>query len=143
MKFGIDINEEKISRKLIEVLKTEGSYVIDLSTINYSNLGNKLHKKILLINSSKLDFYLNIEFSKDIYENEFYYKGENSKALCEYVSNKIKEVFKKDNKINEGMDLYLIKNSICNSVLIKINKDLLKEKDNIEKIIKEALINII
>lgn len=143
MKFGIDINEKKISRELLEALKAEGNYVIDVSIIKNSNLGNRLHKKILLINSSKLDFYLNIEFSKDIYENEFYYKGENSRLFCEEISAKMKKIFKDDSKISEGMDLYLIKNSICNSVLIKINEDLLRERENIVGIIKEALLIVI
>ena len=70
MKYGIDINSEKILSFISEKLKGKGSFIIDFTE---KNNGRALLKKVLIANVTNIDFYFAIEFKNDISFAEILY----------------------------------------------------------------------
>lgn len=140
MKIGIDINNRDISRAVKKELKEKGYYVVDMS-LEEKNIGEKLFKKVLLINSSKLEFFLSLEILVGNGSIDIYYKEENSKKFSEKMIESIKDIGIKKITLNDGKDFYLIKNSKVPTVIIKLNiEDEIKDK---EKILVDSIIESI
>ena len=84
MKYGIDINNTRILNAISQGLKETGNFVVDLSKNQNKNMGKNLLEKVLIANITNIDFYVGIEFKKDISICEIFY-DRNSKVCCEMV----------------------------------------------------------
>lgn len=141
MKIGIDINNNEISRDILEQLKNKGHYVIDMSIVNSKNIGNRLHEKSILANSSKIDFYINLSMVQLSDKAEVYCKNkEEAKRFCLLFLKQLIEYESKE--IRFGEDLYLIKNIMAPSVIVLLggkNKNLNNKK--IARYIASSILN--
>lgn len=127
MKLGIDINNSEITIDVVEKLKNEGHYVIDMSVVNSKNIGDRLHKKVILANSSKIDFYINLSMDNVVSLVEIYYKeSENTKKFCSLFIDRLVDYEVEEKGLKCGEELYLIKNILAPTVVIKIGE--LKDK---------------
>ncbi|MGL5353651.1 MAG: hypothetical protein ACRDA5_10040 [Clostridium sp.] len=143
MKYGIDVNNELLSKRVLEKIKAGGHVVVDLTTEKWSNRGQEVFKRVLLGNITSIDFYLGIEFVLNEDECKILYSNN------EYAKNHALKIEKKLSSdftsiiCQEGENLYLIKNMDCPGIYIKMS---LSEKveENIERIDKiiEELIDI-
>lgn len=110
MKYGIDINNEKILSFISEKLKEKGNFIIDFTDKNNKNNGRALLKKVLIANVTNIDFYFAIDFKNDISFAEILYDEHHcSKVFAQELANFLESKFiniicKIDNH------LYLIKN---------------------------------
>ncbi|MCR1949460.1 MULTISPECIES: hypothetical protein [unclassified Clostridium] len=138
MKYGIDINNTRILNAISQGLKERGNFIVNLSQIQNRNIGKNLLEKVLIANITNIDFYVGIEFKKDISMCEIFY-DRNSKICCEMVENLLKNNLK--NTICEkGEHLYLLKNTNAPGLYIKIP---LENEEIIEKLYIEGIVNIL
>lgn len=140
MKYGIDINNARILNAISQGLKERGNFIVNLSDNQNKNTGKNLLEKVLIANITNIDFYVGIEFKKDISICEIFYdKNRNSKVCCEMVENLLKDNLK--NTICEkGEHLYLLKNTNAPGLYIKIP---LENEEIIEKLYIEGIVNIL
>lgn len=110
MKYGIDIDSEKILNFISERLKERGHFIIDLTEKNSINNGRSLLKKVLIANVTNIDLYFSINFKEEIFIGKILFSNDNfSKILGEELLKLIDNNF--ENIICEnGSYLYLIKN---------------------------------
>lgn len=135
MKYGIDINNTRILNAISQGLKETGNFVVDLSKNQNKNMGKNLLEKVLIANITNIDFYVGIEFKKDISICEIFY-DRNSKVCCEMVENLLKDNLKKT-ICEKGEHLYLLKNINAPGLYIRVpleNEEIM-EKLNIEGIV--------
>ena len=132
MKYGIDINSEKILSFISEKLKGEGSFIIDFTEKNNKNNGRALLKKVLIANVTNIDFYFAIEFKNDIPFAEILYDEHYcSKVFAQKIVNLLESKFinivcKIDNH------LYLIKNIEAPVVYVSFP---MNDKEEIENLL--------
>ena len=110
MKYGIDIDSEKILDFISERLKERGHFIIDLTEKNNINKGKSLLKKVLIANVTNIDLYFAINFKKDISFGEILFNNDNSskilgEELLKLIDNNFENIICKN-----GTYLYLIKN---------------------------------
>ncbi len=141
MKYGIDINSEKILSFISEKLKGEGSFIIDFTEKNNKNNGRALLKKVLIANVTNIDFYFAIEFKNDIsfaeilYDEHYCSKVFAQKLVDLLESKFINIVCKIDNH------LYLIKNIEAPVVYVSFP---MSDKEEIENfLIDNKIIDIL
>lgn len=135
MKVGIDIDNVDISRAVINELKNEGYYVVNMSLDKCEPIGQEVFKKAILANSAKLDFFLLIKTQSNQNNIHVYYKNN---TLSKYFSIKFIKLLNKfginNLRINKGEEFYLIKNINAPTVIIKLNIDNKKiQKDELIK----------
>lgn len=120
LKYGIDVNNELACKIVVEKIKENGNVVVDLTVEKWNNRGQEVFKKVLLANITNIDFYVGIEFVKNIDKYKvFYSDNEYSKRYSLKIFNKLNT--KVNNSILEdGKHLYLIKNMSCPGIYIKI-----------------------
>ena len=141
MKYGIDINSEKILNFISERLKERGHFIIDLTERNNINNGKSLLKKVLIANVTNIDLYFAIDFKKEISLCEIFFDEDNySKILGEELTNLIGSRF--ENIIcKNGSHLYLIKN--INSSVVYVSSPM-EYKETMENLlVTNKLIDIL
>ncbi len=138
MKYGIDINNAEISNAISQKLKESGNFIVDL--YQGQSTARTLLKKVLIANITNIDFYVGIEFKKDISECEIFYdNNEKSKKCSEMVNELLKENIK--NIIcKDGDHLYLLKNINAPALYIKI---LIDAEEIIEELYIEGIVEIL
>ncbi|EEH97354.1 MAG: hypothetical protein E7D28_06300 [Clostridium sp.] len=138
MKYGIDINNTRILNAISQGLKETGNFVVDLSKNQNKNMGKNLLEKVLIANITNIDFYVGIEFKKDISICEIFY-DRNSKVCCEMVENLLKDNLKKT-ICEKGEHLYLLKNINAPGLYIRVP---LENEEIMEKLNIEGIVNIL
>ncbi|GAA0108600.1 hypothetical protein PMY56_15065 [Clostridium tertium] len=138
MKYGIDINNTRILNAISQGLKETGNFVVDLSKNQNKNMGKNLLEKVLIANTTNIDFYVGIEFKKDISICEIFY-DRNSKVCCEMVENLLKDNLKKT-ICEKGEHLYLLKNINAPGLYIRVP---LENEEIMEKLNIEGIVNIL
>lgn len=141
MKYGIDINSEKILNFISERLKERGHFIIDLTERNNINNGKSLLKKVLIANVTNIDLYFAIDFKKEISLCEIFFDEDNySKILGEELTNLIGNRF--ENIVcKNGSNLYLIKN--INSSVVYVSSPM-EYKETMENLlVTNKLIDIL
>ncbi len=140
MKYGIDINSERILSFISEKLKERGHFIIDLTDKNNINNGKSLLKKVIISNVTNVDFFLAIDFKKEITVPVIFYEDNYSeifvKEFIEVFGDKFKNISCKN-----GKHLYLVKNIKASVVYITFST---KDKEIVEKLlITNRLIDIL
>ena len=138
MKYGIDINNTRILNAISQGLKETGNFVVDLSKNQNKNMGKNLLEKVLIANITNIDFYVGIEFKKDISICEIFY-DRNSKVCCVMVENLLKDNLKKT-ICEKGEHLYLLKNINAPGLYIRVP---LENEEIMEKLNIEGIVNIL
>ena len=122
MKIGIDINDSDISNQIKEKLKDYEYQVVDICLKNIRSIGEEVFRKAILVNTSRLDFFLSIKvLEKESSIKIYYEENELSKRFSYEILKKLKELKLKDVRLENGEDFYLIKNTDVPTILIKIN----------------------
>lgn len=141
MKYGIDIDSEKILDFISERLKERGHFIIDLTEKNDINKGKALLKKVLIANVTNIDLYFAINFKKDISFGEILFNNDNyskilGQELLKLIDNNFENIICKN-----GNYLYLIKN--VNSAVVYTSFPM-EYKEKIEDVlITNKLIDIL
>lgn len=132
MKYGIDIDSEKILSSISEKLNRRGHFIVNFTYENNINSGKLLLKKVIMANVTNIDFYFSINFNKDtLFPEILYNKYTCSKIFANEIKNVIK--FKYNNiECKNGENLYLLINIKAPVVCIKFP---LKDKVKIEKLL--------
>lgn len=140
MKYGIDINNERILKIVSEGLKDKGNFIVDLT--EYQNVinGKMLLKKVLIANVTNIDFYFAIEFKNSCFDCEIFYGKDNSSKVCSeklmnLLNNRFNNIACKD-----GQYLYLLKNTKAPVVYVKIPWH---DEEKLEELCLGELINIL
>ncbi|MGL5085514.1 MAG: hypothetical protein ACRC68_07320 [Clostridium sp.] len=146
MKYGIDVNNELLCKRVLDKIKAGGHVIVDLSVEKWSNRGQEVFKKVLLGNITSIDFYLGIEFVENednkneykLYYSENEYARKHSFNIEKFLKDEVENI-----TCNSGNHLYLIKNMDCPGIYIKIPLNQ-KVEENIKLIDKllEELIDI-
>lgn len=131
MKFGVDVNNEYLCKRVLEKIKDNGHIMVDLTVEKWSNKGQEVLKKVLLANITNIDFYIGIEYKKSYEEYKIFYSNNEYSKTCSF---KIKETLSSEIEnitCVDGTHLYLIKNMNSPGIYIKMP---LKEnnEDNIK-----------
>lgn len=135
MKIGIDINNSDISRAVRNQLKNKDYYIVDMSLEEKKLIGEEVFKKTILANISNLDFLISVEINKGNDNIYIYYEN---KVLSKSFSKEFKkcadDIENSDIELSNGEEFYIIKNTKCPTVIIKMNlKDINIQKENIIK----------
>lgn len=140
MKYGIDINNERILSAVSEKLRDRGNLIVDFTERENINTGRKLLKKVLIANITNIDFYFAIDFKDEISFCEIFYNEDKcSKVFVEKLINTLSDKFQ--NIIcKSGKHLYLIKNVEAPVVYVRIP---LKDEEKIGSLVVDKLINIL
>ena len=118
MKIGIDINDSVISNQIKEELKDYEYQVVDICLKNIRSIGEEVFRKAILVNTSRLDFFLSIKISEKENSIKVYYEENGlSKKFSYEILKKLREL-----KLN---DISLIK---MNLQALNINKEILGQK---------------
>lgn len=120
VKFGIDINNDKIFSFVSESLNGNGNFIVDLRENKDISYGKLLLKKVLIANITNVDTYFAINFKNNIADVEIFYNGYSSSKI---KAEKIKEMLKKkfDKVICDKDDnLYLVKNINSEVIYLRI-----------------------
>ena len=144
MKFGVDVNNEYMCKRVLEKIKDSGNIIVDLTVEKWQNKGQEVFKKVLLANITNIGFYIGIEYNKNNEECKIFYSNNEYSKTCSF---KVKESLSGEIQnitCEDGTYLYLIKNMNSPGVYIKIplkenNEDNIKIVDNIIKQIIDAL----
>ncbi|NKF08622.1 hypothetical protein J1C67_12710 [Clostridium gasigenes] len=144
MKFGVDVNNEYMCKRVLEKIKDSGNIIVDLTVEKWQNKGQEVFKKVLLANITNIGFYIGIEYNKNHEECKIFYSNNEYSKTCSF---KVKESLSGEIQnitCEDGTYLYLIKNMNSPGVYIKIplrenNEDNIKIVDNIIKQIIGAL----
>ncbi|WP_024613552.1 N-acetylmuramoyl-L-alanine amidase [Clostridium sp. Ade.TY] len=138
MKVGIDIDKLHISRAVIDELKNEGYYVVNMTLDKNEPVGEEVFKKTILANSAKLDFFLLIKTDSSQKGINVYYKNNIlSKNFSVEFINSLKGLGFDNLNIFEGEEFYLIQNVKAPTVIVKIN--ILNKKIQEDELIKSIL----
>ncbi|WP_308780067.1 hypothetical protein [uncultured Clostridium sp.] len=118
MKYGIDINSEKILNFISERLKERGHFIIDLTERNNVNNGRVLLKKVLIANVTNIDLYFAIDFKKEasfceIFFNEDDHSKKLGEKLIKIIGSRLENIVCKN-----GSHLYLIKNIKSSAIYV-------------------------
>lgn len=136
MKIGIDINYSDISRAVRTELKKKGYYIVDMFLEEKIIIGEEVFKKAILINTSKLDFFLLVQINEKEENTKIYYKDKMSKDFSLKLQRKLRAIGINNINYNNGNKFYLMKNTEVPTVIIKMNLEKIQEK-------KEELIQIL
>ena len=136
MKIGIDINYSDISRAVRTELKKKGYYIVDMFLEEKITIGEEVFKKAILINTSKLDFFLLVQINEKEENTKIYYKDKISKDFSLKLQRKLRDIGINNINYNNGNKFYLMKNTEVPTVIIKMNLEKIQEK-------KEELIQIL
>ena len=136
MKIGIDINYSDISRAVRTELKKKGYYIVDMFLEEKIIIGEEVFKKAILINTSKLDFFLLVQINEKEENTKIYYKDKISKDFSLRLQRKLRAIGINNINYNNGNKFYLMKNTEVPTVIIKMNLEKIQEK-------KEELIQIL
>ncbi|MBP1888928.1 N-acetylmuramoyl-L-alanine amidase [Clostridium moniliforme] len=136
MKIGIDINCSDISRAVRTELKKKGYYIVDMFLEEKITIGEEVFKKAILINTSKLDFFLLVQINEKEENTKIYYKDKISKDFSLKLQRKLRDIGINNINYNNGNKFYLMKNTEVPTVIIKMNLEKIQEK-------KEELIQIL
>lgn len=136
MKIGIDINYSDISRAVRTELKKKGYYIVDMFLEEKIIIGEEVFKKAILINTSKLDFFLLVQINEKEENTKIYYKDKISKDFSLKLQRKLRAIGINNINYNNGNKFYLMKNTEVPTVIIKMNLEKIQEK-------KEELIQIL
>lgn len=136
MKIGIDINYSDISRAVRTELKKKGYYIVDMFLEEKIIIGEEVFKKAILINTSKLDFFLLVQINEKEENTKIYYKDKISKDFSLKLQRKLRAIGINNINYNSGNKFYLMKNTEVPTVIIKMNLEKIQEK-------KEELIQIL
>ncbi|MCF0149375.1 MAG: hypothetical protein HUJ77_13390 [Clostridium sp.] len=140
MKYGIDINSEKILSFISEKLKERGHFIIDLTDYNNVNNGKSLLKKVIIANVTNIEFYLSIDFKEDASFPTIFYADNSTKIIANEVMELLEDSFE-NISCKSGKHLYLIKNINTPVVYISFS---IKDRELVESIlITNKLINIL
>lgn len=138
MKVGIDIDKLHISRAVIDELKNEGYYVVNMTLDKNEPVGEEVFKKTILANSAKLDFFLLIKTDSSQKGINVYYKNNIlSKNFSVEFINSLKGLGFDNLNIFEGEEFYLIQNVKAPTVIVKVN--ILNKKIQEDELIKSIL----
>lgn len=142
MKYGLDVNNKNILDEILNYIKDNGDFMVNLSEedVEYNkniNYGKILRKKVLKSNVTNIDFYFKIEFLDKIEGIYIYYCP--NKKIEEVINSNIEKLMKEPILIErkDGKNLYLLKNINALGIVLKIPEKLI-EKVEIT-IIKEIL----
>lgn len=139
MKYGIDINNERIFNDISEGLKNKGNFIVDL-TENRITTGRTLLKKVLIANVTNIDFYFAIDFKNEISRCEIFYDEYSASKVCaEKLTNILSRKFP-NISCEKGEYLYLVKNINAAVLYIRLPAG---DEDKFEKMVLENLINIL
>ncbi len=141
MKYGIDINSERILNFISEKLKEKGDFIIDLTDRNNINNGKSLLKKVLIANVTNIDFYFAVDFRKETSFCEIFYDDDN---YCKIIGEKLMNILGnsfENISCKNGNHLYLIKNIKSSAVYAMFP---MKDKERIEELlVTNKLIDIL
>ena len=135
MKYGIDISNDFLKNKIYKELRYVNCSVVNCSNIMGCSIGDELFKKAILANQTKIDFYLAINESDNIKENEIMlFLGYDNKTLnfLESFSKNIKNTCWDNIKTENIEKFYLSKNIKAQIIILKISKNI--SKMNLEKL---------
>ncbi|MEG1481578.1 N-acetylmuramoyl-L-alanine amidase [Clostridium sp.] len=132
MKLGIDINNSDISNKIREELKDKGDQIVNIGLESKTSIGEEVFRKAILVNTSRLEFFLSINITEGENNVEVYYEAdEYSKKFSHEVIRKMNEMGISDISLEHGENFYLIKNTDVPTVLIKLKLNDLNSKKEI------------
>ncbi|GAA0087007.1 hypothetical protein UT300007_34480 [Clostridium sp. CTA-7] len=140
MKYGIDINNTKVLNAISQELKKSGNFIVNLSQEENKNQGQALLKKVVIANITNIDFYIGIEFNRDISKCEIFYDNNEKSKKC---SEMVKNIFRKNFQnitCEIGEHLYLLKNTNAPALYIKVP---LEYECTIEKLYIEEIVNVL
>ncbi|GAA0116961.1 N-acetylmuramoyl-L-alanine amidase [Clostridium senegalense] len=120
-------NESDLTREVgnlvISKLKQLGHTVINCTADNCSSLGDSLGRRVSVANNNNLDFYVSIHFncfnSQAHGAEVFTYGGKSYKQANDILNNLVSLGFT-NRGIKNGSDLYVIRNTNCESMLIEV-----------------------
>lgn len=137
MKIGLDTNDDYILKTFKKDLKSKGIFIVDMDLQTRKSIGNEVFEKVIIANTSSLDFYLKVEVRKGndsikIYSGE----KEESKNFSNSLKESLKELNVENISLENGENYYLIKNINIPVSIIKVyvsensrlDKKLLNEK---------------
>lgn len=140
MKYGIDINSEKILSFISEKLKERGHFIIDLTDYSNINNGKSLLKKVIIANVTNIEFYLVIKFKNEVSFPIIFYADNSSKIFANELMEVLEDSFE-NIACKNGRHLYLIKNINTSVVYITFS---IKDKEIVENLlITNKLIDIL
>ncbi|MGL4569787.1 MAG: N-acetylmuramoyl-L-alanine amidase [Clostridium sp.] len=132
MKLGIDINNSDISNKIREELKDKGDQIVNIGLESKTSIGEEVFRKAILVNTSRLEFFVSINITEGENNVEVYYESdEYSKKFSHEVIRKMNEMGISDISLEHGENFYLIKNTDVPTVLIKLKLNDLNSKKEI------------
>ena len=108
MKIGIDINCSDISRAVRTELKKKGYYIVDMFLEEKIIIGEEVFKKAILINTSKLDFFLLVQINEEEENIKIYYKDKISKDFSLRLQRKLRAIGINNINYNNGNKFYII-----------------------------------
>lgn len=142
MKYGIDIIDDYIRNLVTESLKKSGHIVIDCSNSMIPILGEALMKKVMLIDQTRVNIYIEINLSDEETHELRIVTGfkKTGMDLVEAFSEKLKESGFKDIILENGDKLYLVKNIDSPAFILAVkNGEQITKKEIADKIIYALL----
>lgn len=138
MKYGIDINNTEILKAISQKLKESGNFIVDL--YQGQSTARSLLKKVLIANITNIDFYVGIEFKKDISQCEIFYDNNEKSKECSEMVNKLLNENIKNIICKQGDHLYLLKNINAPALYVKIP---VEAEETIEQLYIEGIVDIL
>lgn len=137
MKIGLDTNDDYILKTFKKDLKAKGIFIVDMDLQIRKSIGNEVFEKVIIANTSSLDFYLKVEVRKGN-DSIKIYSGDKkeSKNFSNSLKDSLTELNVENISLENGENYYLIKNINIPVSIIKIyisentrfDKKLLNEK---------------
>lgn len=141
MKYAIDIENDEVKQKVIEILQDAGNSIVDCMQDKNLNIGESHYKKVLLTNIVKPEIFLRFIYVKgnddrlEIFSDEkilskiMFFDFE---TLLETLN--LNQLFMKN-----GKELYLIKNIECSSIIIRLTANKINDIEKISKFLCDLL----
>ncbi|WP_194189940.1 hypothetical protein [Clostridium chrysemydis] len=145
MKIGLDTNDDYILKTFKKELKSKGIFIVDMDLQIRKSIGNEVFEKVIIANTSSLDFYLKVEVRKGndsikIYSGE----KEESKNFSNSLKESLKELNVENISLENGENYYLIKNINIPVSIIKvyISENTILDKKLLNEKILECILKI-
>ena len=141
MKFAIDIENEKIKKKVIKNLQDKGHNSVDCIQDKSLNIGESHYKKALLTNITKPEIFLRFIYVKNNDERLEIFADENvlSKVMSFNFEALLEEFNLKQLFMKNGRELYLIKNIECASIIIRMTTSNIYNEEKIAKFLCDLI----
>lgn len=144
MKIGLDSNDRELISSMVQTLRDEKFFLVDMSVERRKNEGYEIYKKAILANATRLDLFIGVYLKNEINKKEeivvFYDDTFLGKYFSNYIYDNLRIEYGKENlSIRSGENFYLLKTIKAPSLIIKgkINKN-----TNFERFLRTIIENI-